>query len=588
MKPCTYNLSCPEMDSVKNGNLGAMIDAHPSSAHAPETPLSKDDYGELRKTGKPVVDKSFFIKLVLHERVPVVLITRPRRFGKSVNLSMLRHFLDFTENSTALFQPGSEIARSKIFCVNLQNRWPVVHVDLTDRDSTTFVQALNRVRSTMSRLYKDFTFLLKVLDPTETQQFNTILAGNGTESETAFAIVDLMENLKDRCKSKVMLLIDGYDSPLVQAFQYGYYDQMAYFLKTALNTAFRAEEVMQKAVIMGMLPIAKDILMEGLQQKYVTYPFSSYDSYFGYFGFLENEVEDLISRYKYSPKLFSEMSERYRGYFGGEEILYNPYSVIHTLEKKGLVNDYWIATGVTAKALSDVFETRGVIPMIQTKLLLEGIPLHFVFDFELSMAGARYSLDSFWTLVVHHGFLVLDHAESSVKEGKISYGLKVPNEEVKTALRSAVAGYFQRRPLPKYEVFVESVKNRSYARIQECLQSYMNVSGRFFRFDKLQGFEEFFMKLLAGLSRDYKSISTELDGDTLTFKLGESETLDALVFSVNYKSKDEIKESLAKKILVKVCHFVRRKKVPEKMELYSCHGSYFMTLDVQKTDENAT
>ena len=329
-------------------------------------PVGLKDYEKLRNENYYVVDKTLMIKDFLERGNEVTLITRPRRFGKTINISMMAEFFDITKNSKKLFK-NTKIINTEY--VSEMNQYPTVFISFAnakgDKDIVT-----KHIKSYFRSLYNDYDFIFKNLTRLETYDYETIIHGLTNEKIELKHISDslafLMRILEKYYNKKVMVFIDEYDTPFIEAHLGGFYEEIRDGLSSMLHNALKTSTSLQYAMMTGIQRVAKENIFSDLNNLVVCTVKDP--EYAQYFGFTEEETKKALEYYDMS--LNSEVKSMYNGYHFGNNEIYNPWSVLNYASRK-VLEPYWINTSsneMIKKAMesSDDAFNRGYEELVQT------------------------------------------------------------------------------------------------------------------------------------------------------------------------------------------------------------------------------
>src|ERR1700722_12357848 len=297
-------------------------------------PLGYDNFKEIIDLQLDFVDKTLFIQEILDDvGTKVALITRPRRFGKTLNLSMLHHFLAaeaYSQSTQGLFA-NLKIAALGEKYMQHHGKYPVIFVTFKDVKNHNFATAYSVMVRLMSQVYREHQHVLlnsPRLTNTDKEKFLSILEERSNESGIRSALQDLSYYLLQHYQTKPWLLIDEYDTPIQSAYVHGYYEQMLDLLRGIFGAALKTNPFLERAVITGILRVAKESLFSGLNNLEIyTLTRSEYGQYF---GFTETEVDDLLQQAKLET-LAPEIRAWYNGYLIGKYTVYNPWSIVRCI-----------------------------------------------------------------------------------------------------------------------------------------------------------------------------------------------------------------------------------------------------------------
>jgi hypothetical protein len=373
-------------------------------------PIGVDDFAKLsdRENNYLFADKTLFIKEMIDDKSEAILITRPRRWGKTLMMSTLHHFLSaevigqptrnlFDDLAIAQVDDGRYLAH--------QGQYPVIFFSFKDIKEQTFAGALSKVETLIQELFRQHKYLRKSenLDEDDVRLFSSYLNGETTQQGLENALKVLSELLHKHCSKRVYILIDEYDSPLNNA--YGrYFNEMSDFMKNMLSTALKGNPYLKKGIMTGVLRISKDSMLSGLNNLKV---FTVLDEeYKQFFGFTEKELDAL-----FADQELEKDEEKIRGWYNGYQVggltLYNPWSINNVLQSRGRLRAYWVNTGDDS-LLRTLLQQAS--PDIKEKFLtlLEGRSIEGFINESIRfehLDEMRRDEASIWTLLVYTGYL---------------------------------------------------------------------------------------------------------------------------------------------------------------------------------------
>ena len=376
-----------------------------------------DDFREIILTNSFYVDKTKFIEELEKDTSKVQLITRPRRFGKTLNMSMLKYFynIENRKENRKLFS-NLYIEKSPIF--SEQGKYPVIFLSFKDIKAENLDSMYSELRRNFSELFDNYKFLRKNLDERAIEIFDSIwkekIGANYSNS-----LKFLCKCLYEYYNQEVILLIDEYDTPIISAYEYGYYDKIKTFFTTMYGSALKGNLSLKKAVVTGIMRISKENIFSGLNNIKVNSILES--SFSQYFGLTEEEVEQSLRDYGIEYKL-EEIQTWYNGYnFGGTRV-YNPFSITSYLDSKKIM-PYWVNTSSNTLINKILKEANNSIFKELSKLFQGGV-IEKTIDIYSNFNELR-NTEQIWYLLTNAGYL------TPVKEIDYDkYSLKIPNEEV--------------------------------------------------------------------------------------------------------------------------------------------------------------
>ncbi|BBM44860.1 AAA family ATPase [Leptotrichia trevisanii] len=408
-------------------------------------PVGVDNFETMIQKNYYYFDKTGLIEEILKNGTSRILFTRPRRFGKSLNMSMLKYFFNIEnkEENRKLFE-NLDISKSEYF--NRQGQNPVIFISFKDYEETNWEDGYRGLKEEIRQVYKDFTFLQDKLNNDDLVDFDNILKRK-KEANYDKALLDLSRYLYEYYGKKVILLIDEYDKPIIKSHVNGYYNATLNFFKKFFEKSVKGNDYAEITVMTGILRIAKEGIFSGLNNLKVNTVLS--DNYTEYFGILENEVEEALKYYDLDFDL-EEVKKWYNGYQFGKNKVYNPWSVINFLDDKKL-EEHWINTSSNDEIMNYLENSDENIIFDFEELLSHKSIRKEIYDFvtfqdidyalnlnrnsygfEIKEDGANYGQylydfahANIWQFFLHSGYLTIDK-----KVAKSVYDLRIPNEEI--------------------------------------------------------------------------------------------------------------------------------------------------------------
>ncbi len=403
----------------------------PFIGHKIET--TTDNFGNLIRKNCLFVDKSLMIK-EFFDGMDVSVIIRPRRFGKTINLSMLQHFFsaEIAGESTAGLFDHLAVAKEENgdFLKKHQGKYPVIFITFKDSKESSLESTINQMRILIQKLYREHEKCLRSakLNPSDKEMFQKYLAGSADNTELQAAIAFLSEFLYKAHGKKAIILIDEYDSPLTHAYQHHFLEPLSDFMRDMLSAALKTNPFLEKGLMTGILRVSKNNMLSGLNNLEVYTLFST--EYRQYFGFTEDEVKELVHCTKNDINL-EEIKAYYNGYNIGEMVIYNPWSTMKFLDKKELA-PYWVATANDG-LIRDIFLNSSDDTKALLSLLMQKEPIESNINANLRFEDLMEDPDALWTLLLFCGYLtVIDKERSDLG---LMCRLRIPNREILTQYR---------------------------------------------------------------------------------------------------------------------------------------------------------
>ena len=446
--------------------------------------IGLSDFKHLIKEDFYYFDKTKFIEEVIKDGSQVKLFARPRRFGKTLNMSMLKYFFDIKnrEENKKIFK---DLYIEKTEAFKEQGQYPVIFLSLKDLKALTWEQMEKAIKSAISRLFSEYKYLLNDLDKFDTLAFENILLKNTELEDLKEALKFLTRILYEKYNKKVVVLIDEYDSPLVSAYINGYYEKAKDFFKTFYSTVLKDNSYLQMGVLTGIIRVIKAGIFSDLNNL-STYTILS-DVYTDSYGLTEEEVEKSLKYYGIEQEI-SNVKDWYDGYKFGDSEVYNPWSILNFLQYKEL-RAYWVDTSGN-DLINDVLKkiTKNTIEALERLFNGEGLKQNISGTSDLSKL---LSEDELWELMLFSGYLTVEE-----KIDHKNYVLRLPNKEIKELFRDTfLEKYFGRGSKLLYlmEALTENRISEYEERLQEILLTSVSYN------DTKKGNEAFYHGLIMGM-----------------------------------------------------------------------------------------
>ncbi|SJZ77384.1 AAA family ATPase [Selenihalanaerobacter shriftii] len=404
-------------------------------------PIGIDDFKKIKEEGYYYVDKSLFIKEIIDESAEVILLARPRRFGKTLNLSMLHYFFEKRikdGDNIDLFQ-GLKIKDAEQRYLEKQNKYPIIHLDFKDVKANNWSNCFANLKRIIAKEYKRHSYLLDagLLLEYEEKEYREIMDLSANLNAYQFSLKNLSEHLSQYHQQKVMILIDEYDQAIKSGYMNGFYEEVVGFMRSLLSGGLKSNPNLAKGVLTGILRVAKESIFSGLNNLVVnTLLDKEYDKYF---GLLELEVKDILDYYNLNYKS-NEVKEWYNGYSFGENIVYNPWSIMTCIRKEGELKPYWINTSgnelIRKLVIEGDSEVKGDLELlIQGKTVKKKIDENIVFG-DIDKKGS-----SLWSFLLLSGYLRAKN--KYMEEARLYCDLDIPNKEVKYIYEEIILNWFE-------------------------------------------------------------------------------------------------------------------------------------------------
>lgn len=445
-------------------------------------PMGIENFKEIRTMGYYYIDKTGLIRDLLHNPGKVNLFTRPRRFGKTLNMSMLRYFFEAGTDG-ALFD-GLEIAEEEQLCREYMGKFPVISISLKGVNGINFDAAREMLRGIIGNEAMRFQFLLQSdrLSEAERQQYGKLIA---LDDKGEYAMPDrLLKNsllflsrlLQKHYGQNTVILIDEYDVPLDKAYQAGYYDDMVDLIRTLFGEALKTNDSLYLAVLTGCLRISKESIFTGLNN------FSVYTindvRYNEYFGFTDTEVSQMLAYYGWT-KNYDIIKEWYDGYRFGSLGIYCPWDVVsycHTLKMNPSAKpeNYWVNTS-SNDIVRRFVDKANSVTRSEIEQLIDGGRIKKKIRQELTYRDLDSDIDNLWSLLFTTGYLT-QCEEDETEEDNDMTGLVIPNREIRWIFVEQIRQWFKEETAKdsrKLEDFCRAFQENNVTAIEEGFQSYL-------------------------------------------------------------------------------------------------------------------
>ena len=479
-------------------------------------PIGLSDFKHLIEEDFYYFDKTNFIEQVIQDGAQVKLFTRPRRFGKTLNMSMLKYFFDIkeAEENRKLFK-NLYIEKTNSF--KEQGKYPVIFLSLKDLKATTWEEMEKDIKSTIASLFLEYEDLYYELGEFDKPLFKKIAIKEVDIENLKDALKVLVKILYKKYNEKVVVLIDEYDSPLVSAYINGYYEKVKNFFKTFYSTVLKDNTCLQMGVLTGIIRVIKAGIFSDLNNLR-TYTILS-DDYTDSYGLTEEEVEKSLKDYGLEYEI-SKVKDWYDGYKFGDSEVYNPWSILNFLQDKEL-RAYWVDTSGN-DLIKNVLKmtNKNIITALERLFNGEGLRQNLSGTSDLSKI---LSDDEIWELLLFSGYLTIEE-----KIDQDNYILRLPNKEVKSLFRKTfIETYIARGS--KLSFLMESLIGNKIEDYEENLQEILLTSVSYN--DTKKGNEAFYHGLIMGMG-------LYLEGEYITKSNIES-GLGRYDFSVEPKNKNK-------------------------------------------------
>ena len=398
--------------------------------------IGQSDFRALRIRKNYYIDKTMYIKDIIDNEASVLLVTRPRRFGKTLNMSMLKYYFDCTKKDSKELFDGLKIMEQEEKYTSKLGYYPCIYITLKDVNEDTYEKMILNMKTAMLNTYKEHMYLLDSdkIYPFEKEKINDILYFREDEVTLKNSIKDLSEYLSRYYDKPVMLFLDEYDVPLQSAYVNKYYEQGITFFKTFYGTTFKDNPYLEKTVLTGVSRVAKESIFSGANN-FKVYTILD-DEFSDDFGITEKEMDKVIEDFEVQDEK-EEIKKWYDGYtIGNTEGIYNPWSILNYLTDRKLM-PYWVNT--SSNDLIKIILKNSVTVKEKIEQLLRDEEIEVPINLDTVIVGIEQNEENIWGLLLGTGYLKVTEV---VDLATGIYKVKIPNYEIKILFQSIIRDWF--------------------------------------------------------------------------------------------------------------------------------------------------
>ena len=473
-------------------------------------PIGISDFKHVIEGDYAYVDKSLFIKEFVEQSTLVALIPRLRRFGKTLNLSMLRYFFEKSKEDTSYLFKDLKIWKNEKYRA-LQGQFPVIYLSLKDVKHASWPETFSSLQELVAAEFERHSYLLENNNLTEKEKavYQKIVFEGDDKTLFEKSLFFLSEWLHRYHNRRVVLLIDEYDTPAHSAYIGNYYDTLIGFLRNWLSAILKDNPHLERGVLTGVLRIAKESIFSGLNN-INTFTILS-ETFSDKFGLLESEVKELLEYYDLSEKL-SDMRKWYNGYrIGSATNIYNPWSVLNCIANNGTIEPYWVNT--SDNAIMRKLIAQGTDDFkADIEQLLKGEKIEKKIEDGIVFSQLNENSDAIWSLLLYSGYLTIDKAPM--------YGtpchLRIPNNEIAELYKSMIVDWFKQSIREhKYHLLLNSLVSGDIDIFSQIFQEFMLSSVSVFDVPSEESekiYHGFILGMLIGLNDRYEVKSNRESG----------------------------------------------------------------------------
>ena len=481
-------------------------------------PIGIEDFKEMIDKDYYFVDKTLLIKELIDNLAKVQLFTRPRRFGKTLNMKMIQRFFETTPESNAYLFDGLAITKAGEKYMKEQGKYPVIFLTLKELGASDYESALKSFKEIIRYEYTRHQEVLESpkLNEKEKELFTLFLNEEADELSYRSAIKFLSDCIYKTTGTKAIILIDEYDVPLDYAWQNGFYDKMIDFIRTALSSALKTNDSLEFACLTGCLRISKESIFTGLNN-FDVHSITN-DLFSDCFGFTEAEVKKMLEYYNLNSKM-NEVKEWYDGYLFGQKEIYNPWSVLKFLKDananpKVSCSAYWSNTSSNA-IVKDLVQNADLETKQKIETLINGGTVKAELHEEIVYADVQTKIDGIWNMLMLTGYLKPIKIES-VDVMRVAT-LKIPNKEINFIYRGIISDWIKeeiRNPANESNKVFEALVAGNAEELQDEISFWLKSTISYF--DAQELFYHGLMTPLLAQHKGYLTKSNRENGDGRT------------------------------------------------------------------------
>ena len=502
-------------------------------------PIGIENFEQIIKDDFYYVDKTGLISGLLRNWGMVNLFTRPRRFGKSLNMSMLEHFFS-VEGDKSIFD-GLKISKDKKLCEEYIGKHPVISISLKGINAASYEAAFELTVKTIKGAVQKAGFLKMSdkLDEDEKKEYRAILDENMSEATLFWSLKNLSELLEKHYETKVILLIDEYDVPLAKAFENGYYDKMVFLIRNLLEQTLKTNNSLKFAVMTGCMRISKESIFTGLNNlKVLSITDERFDEYF---GFTDEDVKEML-RYYDREDHYEEMRNWYDGYRFGSTDVYCPWDVLNHCDKikenaAAFPENYWVHTS-SNEAVKKIIQMSGnITTKREIERLLAGEEIVKEIRQELTYQEMYQSVENIWSLLFMTGYLT-----QRQRLDASHYKLAIPNLEVRVIFKTQIMEYFKEgvaKDGDTLKQLCDALKGGDAEKVERLFEGYLkktiSIRDTFVEKSLKENFYHGILLGILGVKEDWGVFSNRETGDGYSDIMIETEDSEmGIIIEIKY------------------------------------------------------
>lgn len=520
--------------------------------------IGQQDFADIRRDGLFYIDKTKFIKEWWESKDSVTLITRPRRFGKTLTMSMLDEFFSVKYVGEAELFYGLQIWQEETYR-SMQGTWPVINLSFANVKEPTYEMAKRRICQILTDIYNKNQFLLTsgLLTEEEVTYFKGI-STNMDEINATMALHKMSDFLSRYYKKKVIILLDEYDTPMQEAYVEGYLEELVSFTRSLFNASFKTNPFLERALMTGITRVSRESVFSDLNNLVVITTTSR--AYADCFGFTEEEVFNALREYGLEDKR-QEVKNWYDGFtFGEIRDIYNPWSILNYL-KTGRMSPYWANTS-SNRFIGTLVRESGRNLKVKFEDLLKGEEICTTLDEQIVFSQLRSSATAIWSMLLASGYLKVTKHEINQRTGREYYHLALTNREVQLMFENIIQDWFA-DVAEDYNDFITALlqgnvtaMNQYMNQVTKVMFSYFDTGKKVSDAEPERFYHGFVLGLMVELEGRYYITSNRESGfgryDVMMEPMEESDDAIIIEFKVRDASTEKSLEDTVQTALVQI------------------------------------
>ena len=507
--------------------------------------IGQQDFADIRKENLFYIDKTHFIKEWWENKDSVTLITRPRRFGKTLTISMLDYFFSVKHAEEAGIFEGLRIWQEEKYR-EIQGTWPVICLTFANVKEPTFEMSKRRICQILTELYNKNQFLLESgLLTEEEQRYFKGISTDMDEIRATMALHKMADFLSRYYKKKVIILLDEYDTPMQEAYVEGYWEELVTFTRSLFNASFKTNPFLERALMTGITRVSRESVFSDLNNLVVITTTS--EAYADSFGFTEAEVFEALNEFDLTEKS-QEVKNWYDGFtFGKIRDIYNPWSILNYLKTKRF-SPYWANTS-SNRFIGTLVRESGRNLKMQFEDLLKGNEIITTLDEQIVFSQLKISVTAIWSMLLASGYLKVTEHMTDEKTGRDLYHLALTNKEVHLMFENMIRDWFA-EAMEDYNDFIKgllqgdlSAMNAYMNQVTKTVFSYFDTGKKVSQAEPERFYHGFVLGLIVELEGRYRITSNRESGFGRYDVLLEASEKTADSIIIEFKVRDQKTES---------------------------------------------